>query len=59
MPDGARVIRKTSGLYVTANDATSAAARKQAELEHRMQRLAAALSAADDGSSTDEGGADR
>lgn len=55
VPDGAQVIHKMSGLYVTAGDSVSAEARKQAELQQRMQRLAAALAAADDASPADGG----
>jgi len=59
VPDGARVIRKASGLYVTASDPVSVESRKEAELKHRMQRLAAALSTADDGSPPDRGSGGR
>lgn len=43
LPNGARVIRKTSGLYRAEPEPPSADARKRAELDSRMQRLAAAL----------------
>jgi len=47
LPNGAKVIRKASGLYRVEGEPTPAASRKQAELESRMQRLAAALAAVD------------
>lgn len=55
LPNGAKVIRKTSGLYRAEPEPPSADARRQAELESRMQRLAAALSAGDDGTPSDGG----
>jgi hypothetical protein len=55
LPNGAKVIRKTSGLYRAEPEPPSADARKQAEIESRMQRLAAALAAGDDGSAPDGG----
>ena len=48
VPDGARVLRKASGLYRVAVDQTPAELKKMAELDHRMRRLAAALSAVDE-----------
>lgn len=53
LPNGAKVIRKTSGLYRTEPE--PAESRKQAELESRMQRLAAALAVADGGAPPEEG----
>ena len=55
LPNGAKVIRKTSGLYRVEREPEPAESRKQAELESRMQRLAAALAAADGGAPPDGG----
>jgi hypothetical protein len=44
LPHDARVIPKGSDLYTTPGDQASVRSRKQAELEGRLQRLAAALS---------------
>jgi hypothetical protein len=55
LPNGAKIIRKTSGLYRAEREPAPAESRKQAELESRMQRLAAALAAAE-GEAPPEGG---
>lgn len=55
VPDGARVIRKASGLYRVAGDQASAESKKMAELDHRMQRLATALAAVEGSEPDDEG----
>ena len=54
LPNGAKVIRKTSGLYRADATPASVDGRKKIELELRLQRLAAAL-AAQEGSPSEGG----
>ncbi len=55
VPEDARVIRKASDLYQSAGAPASVESRKQAEVESRLRRLAAALSLPDGGTTTDKG----
>lgn len=59
VPESARVIRKTAGLYAVAAEPVSSETRKHAELAQRMQRLAAALSPPDAGAPPDGNDDDR
>jgi hypothetical protein len=58
LPNGAKVIPKTSGLYLAKQDPQSADARKKADLDARIQRLAAALAAVDGDSPAGGGSGD-
>jgi hypothetical protein len=55
VPEDARVIHKASDLYQAAGTPVSVEARKQAEAESRLRRLATALSLPDGGTTAETG----